>query len=130
VCEAALATLVDRVRPPFDVSVPALAAALAAVDDDAWVKKCSAENAAGLAYLRRELTALGLPCVEGEANFILVKFGPKSKAIFEELQKKGYIIRPVANYGLPEYLRISVGTATQNAGLVAAIAGIAGTSSR
>lgn len=130
IAEEEMAALVDRVRPPFDVSVPALAAGLAAVDDEAWVKKCRRENAAGLAYLRLTLGAMGLECVPGEANFLLVKFGPKSKEIFDALQKKGYIIRPVANYGLPNHLRISVGTAAQNEGLVAAIAGIVGATAR
>jgi histidinol-phosphate aminotransferase len=130
VCEPEMAALIDRVRPPFDVSVPALAAALAAADDAAWVAKCHKANAEGLAYLQKELSALGLQPVAGEANFLLVHFGPRAKEIFVQLEKKGFIIRPVANYGLPEHLRISVGTSEQNVGLVAAIAGIVGTSSR
>jgi len=124
VCHAELAALVDRVRAPFNVSVPALAAAEAAIDDDAWVAMCNKENAAGLRELRAGLEKLKLACVKGEANFILVKFGPNSKEIFERLQKRGFIVRPVANYGLPEYLRISVGTREQNVGLLAAVAKI------
>ena len=126
ICASELATLVERVRPPFNVSVPALAAAQAAIGDDAWVKKCRKANAEGMKALREGLEKLGLPCTKGEANFILVKFGPKSKDIFEQLQRKGFIIRPVANYGLPDYLRISVGTSEQNAGLLAAIGEIVG----
>jgi histidinol-phosphate aminotransferase len=129
ICNKELAALVDRVRPPFNVSVPALAAALAAVDDDAWVEKCRKANTIGLIELRAGLEKLGLSCVAGEANFILVRFGPKSKEIFETLQKMGFIIRPVANYGLPDYLRISVGTPRQNAGLLAAIEKILGNNS-
>jgi histidinol-phosphate aminotransferase len=79
-----------------------------------------------MCVLRDGLAKLGLSCVDGEANFILVKFGPRAKEIFETLQKKGYIIRPVANYGLPEYLRISVGTPEQNVGLLETLGGIVG----
>jgi histidinol-phosphate aminotransferase len=124
VCNAELAALVDRVRPPFNVSVIALAAAQAAIDDEAWVAMCNKENAEGMRELRDGLEKLKLPCVKGEANFILVKFGLHSKEIFERLEKRGFIVRPVANYGLPEYLRISVGTHEQNLGLIKAISGI------
>jgi histidinol-phosphate aminotransferase len=121
ICNAELAALLERVRPPFNVSVPALAAADAAIDDEAWVRMCHMENADGMHELRSGLEKLGLKCVPSEANFILVKFGPRSAEIFDRLQKLGYIVRPVANYGLPEYLRISIGTHEQNVGLVAAI---------
>jgi histidinol-phosphate aminotransferase len=124
VCNAELASLVERVRPPFNVSVPALAAAEAAVDDEAWVRMCAKENADGMLELRVGLEKLGLKCVRGEANFILVRFGQDAMDIYDRLQKKGFIVRPVANYGLPEYLRISVGTREQNVGLVAALAKI------
>jgi histidinol-phosphate aminotransferase len=126
ICDPELAALIERIRPPFDVSVPALAAARAAIGDESWVRKCRKRNAEGMLVLREGLGKLGLVCVKGEANFILVKFGPRSKEIFEELQKKGYIIRPVANYGLPEYLRISVGTPEQNAGLLEALGVVVG----
>ncbi len=116
-----LAGFINRVRPPFNVSVPALAAALAAVDDDEWVEKCRCANAAGLVELREGLEALGLACVKGEANFILCRFGADAMSIYDKLQARGWIVRPVKNYGLPEYLRISVGTEAQNAGLVAAV---------
>jgi histidinol-phosphate aminotransferase len=122
ICEPEMVALFNRVRPPFNVSVPALAGALAALDDDAWVEKCRTENAAGLAQLRAGLDKLGLSWTPGEANFILVKFGPDSMDIFQKLQTAGYIIRPVKGYGLGDYLRISVGTREQNAGLLAAIA--------
>lgn len=116
-----LAELVNRVRPPFNVSVPALAAALAAVDDEEWVEKCHMLNAAGLAQLREGLCEMGLECVNGEANFVLVRFGASAMDIFAKLQQKGWIVRPVRNYGLPEYLRISVGTPEQNAGILDAL---------
>jgi len=116
-----LAALLNRVRPPFSVSVPALAAALAAIDDDEWVAKCRAANTEGLAQLRSGLEGMGLACVRGEANFVLVRVGPNAMEIFNKLQGMGWIIRPVGNYGLPDYLRISVGTSEQNAGLLAAL---------
>ncbi|MFA5256772.1 MAG: histidinol-phosphate transaminase [Opitutales bacterium] len=120
-CAPEMAALLDRVRPPFSVSVPALAAGLAAIDDDEWVLKCRVENTAGLAQLRAGLEELGLSCVDGEANFVLVKVGPEAMGIFQKLQGMGWIVRPVKNYGLPDYLRISVGTREQNAGLLVAL---------
>lgn len=129
IADPEMISLINRVRPPFDVSVPALAAGLAAIDDEDWVAKCSAENTRELAKLREGLAALGLECVSGEANFVLVRFGPDSAKIFQTLQQMGYIVRPVANYGLKDYLRISVGTPDQNAGLLAAVARVLGRSS-
>jgi histidinol-phosphate aminotransferase len=128
VCEAEMAALLERVRPPFCVSVPALAAALAAVDDQGWVEKCRLANKEGLATLQSGLEALGIPCVKSEANFILARFGKDSAQINDKLQRAGFIVRPVANYGLPDYLRISVGTAAQNAGFLKALGTILGAS--
>jgi histidinol-phosphate aminotransferase len=105
--------LLQRVRQPFNVNALAAAAATAALDDDAFVTRCRRENAAGLVQLASGFKALGLEYVAGHGNFQLVKVGD-GVAVFDALQRKGVITRPVKGYGLAEWLRVSVGTAAQN----------------
>lgn len=112
-----LIALVQRARQPFNVSAVAAAAATAALDDEAFVLKCRAANAAGLAQLGDGFRKLGLEFVPGQGNFLLVRVGDGA-AVFEALQRRGIITRPVKPYGLPEWLRISVGTTEQNARLL------------
>ncbi len=115
-----LATLLNRVRPPFNVSVPALAAALAALDDDEWVAASRKANREGLEQLAEGLAGLGLAFVPSEANFLLIRFA-EADLVYQQLQTKGLIVRPVRGYQLPEYLRISVGTPAQNQRLLDAL---------
>lgn len=110
--------LLQRVRQPFNVSAVATAAATAALDDEAFVARCRRENAAGLACLAAGFKELGLEHVAGHGNFQLVRVGD-GVAVFEALQRRGVITRPVKGYGLPEWLRVSVGTPAQNERLLA-----------
>jgi histidinol-phosphate aminotransferase len=91
----------------------AAAAAIAALDDHEFVEKCRRENAAGRVVLGEGFRRLGLPFVPGGGNFLLVKVGDGA-AVFAALQARGIITRPVKPYGLPEWLRITVGTRAQN----------------
>ena len=116
-CSAELVALLNRVRQPFNVNAIAQAAALAALDDREFVEKCARENRAGLVQLENGCRALGLDVVPSVANFMLVKVGDGSRT-FERLQAKGVIVRPVNSYGLPEWIRVTVGTRTQNARLL------------
>ena len=110
---AELCALLNRVRQPFNVNAIAQAAAIAALDDDAFAQKTARENRAGLAQLERGCTELGLEFVPSVANFMLVRVGD-GMGVFDALQKKGVIVRPVKSYGLPEWIRITVGSHEQN----------------
>lgn len=110
---AEMASLLNRVRQPFNVNALGQAAAIAALDDRDFVAKCASENRAGLKQLEDGFKVLGLEIVPSVANFVLVKVGDGA-AVFAELQKRGVIVRPMRPYGMPEWLRITVGTPAQN----------------
>ena len=112
--DAAVINLLNRVRHPFNVNAPALAAAEAALDDVDFLARSYALNSAGMAQLAAGLSALGVDGVPSKGNFLLAKVGDAAR-INTELLKRGVIVRPVVNYGLPEFLRVSVGLAGQNA---------------
>lgn len=115
-----LASLLNRVRHPFNVSSIALAAAAAALDDHDFVERSREANRLGLKQLEEGLAALGLDFTHSEANFILVRV-KNAATVNQELQKKGLIVRPLKAYGLSEHLRISVGTSAQNKRLLDAL---------
>jgi histidinol-phosphate aminotransferase len=110
---AEIAVLLNRVRQPFNVNAIAQAAAIAALDDREFTEKCARENRAGMAQLEAGFRALGVEVVPSVANFILAKVGDGAR-VFEALQRCGVIVRPLKPYGMPEWLRITVGTRTQN----------------
>jgi len=120
-----LAALLNRVRQPFNVNAIGQAAALAALDDVAFADRARTENAAGLVQLAEGFRRLGLEYVPSVANFILVKVGDGAKT-FDALQRRGLIVRPVKSYSLPEWLRITVGTAAQNERLLTTLATVLG----
>jgi histidinol-phosphate aminotransferase len=120
---AAMAALLDRVRQPFNVNAIAQAAATAALDDQDFRAACILGNRAGMRRLEKGFTDLGLQWVPSQANFILVRVGDGT-GTFEALQRRGVIVRPVASYGLPEWLRVTVGTPEQNGRLLAALAAV------
>ncbi len=113
-----LAAALNAVRPPFNTGNVAQAAALAALEDKAFVDTSREVNCTGQAQLAEGFRELGLESVPSEANFTLVRFD-RAESIAAGLQRKGIIVRPVANYGLPDYLRISIGTEAQNNRLLA-----------
>ncbi|MHB8914260.1 MAG: histidinol-phosphate transaminase [Thiobacillus sp.] len=110
---AALIDLLNRVRHPFNVNLVAIVAAVAALDDADFLARSNALNRAGMAQLVHGVTALGLTHVPSKGNFLLVKVDDAAR-VNTELLQRGVIVRPVANYGLPEFLRVSVGLAVQN----------------
>lgn len=112
-----LAAQLNSVRPPFNTSNLAQQAARAALADTEWVAKSRATNAAGLQQLGAGFAKLGLEAVPSAANFILVQV-PQAEEAYDALQRQGVIVRPVAGYGLPQHLRVSVGTEPQNARLL------------
>jgi histidinol-phosphate aminotransferase len=110
---AEMAGLIDRVRQPFNVNAIAQAAATAALDDQGFRDMTVRETRAGLRRLEAAFAALGLEFVPSQANFILVKVGD-SVRVFEALQRRGVIVRPLKGYDMPEWIRVTVGTAEQN----------------
>ena len=116
-----LIAVVQRARQPFNVSALATTAAIAALDDHEFVDRCFRANRAGMAQLEAGLKKLGIEFVPGTGNFLLAKVGDAA-GIFGALQKRGIITRPVKPYGLPEWLRFTVGTPAQNERLLGALA--------
>jgi len=105
--------LLHRVRQPFNVNAMGLFAAEAALGDAEHVEHTRRMIQEGLAYLGREFDALGLHYVPSVTNFILVKVG-RGRDIFASLQREKAIVRPMDGYGLPEYVRVTVGTRREN----------------
>jgi histidinol-phosphate aminotransferase len=116
-----LAALLDRVRQPFNVNAVAQAAAEAALDDQEFARNCVDETRRGLRRLEAGFSELGLQFIPSEANFILARVGDGAR-VFDALQRRGVIVRPVANYGLPEWIRVTAGTAEQNERLLRELA--------
>lgn len=124
VSQPALTDVLNRVRSAFNTSTLGQAAALAALDDLAFIDQAYAVNRAGQTQLAAALDALGLRYIPSQGNFILVKVGDDAKAgarVNLALLQRGVIARPVDNYGLPQWLRISVGTEAENATCIAAL---------
>jgi len=112
----------NRVRQPFNVNHLALVAAVAALDDDAFIHKSREMNAAGLRQLGDGFRNLGLEFIPSFGNFITVRVGD-AKRVYAELLAKGVIVRPIAGYGMPEHLRVTVGLPAQNARFLEALGG-------
>jgi histidinol-phosphate aminotransferase len=108
----------------FPVNLLAQIAGEAALRDRAFLEKTVAVNAEGRRQLVRELERLGIPTVPSQTNFILARIGPRAKQVYEELLKRGVIVRPCAGYDLPEYLRITIGDRSQNDRLIATLAAV------
>ncbi len=120
IAQPALTDLLNRVRHPFNVNSLAQAAALAALGDAAFLAQSDELNRSGMQALEQGFERLGLPCVASKANFVLVKVGAGAR-VYQELLKRGVIVRPVTNYGLPEWLRVTVGLPQENARFLEAL---------
>ncbi len=116
--------LLNRIRQPFNVNSLAQAAAIAALADVEFLKKCYELNRAGYAQLTQAFNQMGLKYLPSSGNFVLVKVGDTPNAgatVNLELLKAGVIVRPVGNYGLPEWLRISIGLPQENEAFIVAL---------
>ncbi|WP_257446864.1 histidinol-phosphate transaminase [Archangium lipolyticum] len=121
VMDAKLAGYLQRTRMPFNLTIPAQMAGLAALDDVEHVRRTRELNGEGLSFYETELPKLGARLTKSRANFVLADFGRPAVALYESLLRKGVIVRPVAGNGYPTSLRISVGTREENARCVAAL---------
>jgi histidinol-phosphate aminotransferase len=113
IAQPELTDLLNRVRHPFNVNSLAQAAAVAALGDEEFLARSYDVNRQGMAQLVAGFDSLGLAHVPSYGNFVLVKVGAAAR-VYAELLKRGVIVRPVANYGLPEWLRITVGLPEEN----------------
>lgn len=118
---AEIIDIMNRVRSPFNVNAPALAAGIAAISDRLYLRDMRGMNEVERTRVSEAITALGYDVVPSHANFVLVKFGASAAAVNSHLASNGLIVRDVTGYGLPEYLRISIGTAEENTLLLAAL---------
>lgn len=116
-----IADLLNRVRQPFNNNALALAAATAALQDRAYLQQSVRINSAGMQQLTQAFAELGLNWIPSVANFVTVDFKRPAQVIYEALLRKGVIVRPVANYELPNHLRISIGTEAENQFFIAAL---------
>jgi histidinol-phosphate aminotransferase len=114
--------LMQRVRQPFNVNAVAQAGALAALSDARHIHRTKAMTRRGLAYLERELQKLKLEFVPSCTNFVLVNVGDGGK-VFRGLQQRGVIVRPMAGYKLPAWVRVTVGLPEENRRFIAALKG-------
>jgi histidinol-phosphate aminotransferase len=113
-----VAELLGRLRQPFNVNLPGQAAAAAALRDHAHLQRSLALNRTEMTRVVEALAGIGLRSIPSVANFLCVEFGDRSGAVYEGLLRRGVIVRPVANYGLPRHLRITIGTAQENSRLL------------
>ncbi len=119
-----VADLLNRVRQPFNTNMLAQAAALGALDDAEHLQRSVAVNNEGKAWLQAEFDRLGLDYLPTMGNFISINMKREAAPVYDALLHQGVIVRPVANYQMPEYLRVTIGTAEQNRRLVEALTGV------
>jgi histidinol-phosphate aminotransferase len=110
----------EKIRQPFNTNALAQAAALAALEDREHFERTRTNNRIGLRFYESSFQQLGIECVPSVTNFILAKVGD-GQHVFSELQKRGVIVRPMGLYQLPAWIRISIGTPTENARCITAL---------
>ncbi|MDE2423578.1 MAG: histidinol-phosphate transaminase [Betaproteobacteria bacterium] len=106
--------LINRVRQPFNVNQLALVAAEAALHDKDFLDKTRAINQAGLLQLENACRTFDLSFIPSVGNFLAIKIGDNALEVYQQLLKRGVIVRPIANYHMPNYLRVSVGLPEEN----------------
>ena len=113
-----LSKYVQKVRMPFNVSSIGLVGAAAAMGDKAFIKKSIAVNKKGMKVMTQFYKKIAVPFLPSQGNFLLINtrqgFGMDGMQVFQECLKLGVIFRPITNYGMPEWLRVTIGTDSQN----------------
>jgi len=115
-----VAELMNRVRQPFNVNHLAMVAACAALDDGEFIARARSVNAQGMEELERGFRRLGLDYIPSRGNFITVHV-PGAKSVYDKLLRDGVIVRPIAGYGLPDHLRVTIGLPEHNERFLAAL---------
>lgn len=122
VSSAAFADLLNRARQPFNVNSLAMAASMAALEDDDYVTESVALNRAGMAQMTEGLTALGYDFIPSAGNFVAFDSAEPGDGLFQRMLHEGVIVRPIAEYGLPNHVRVSIGLASENERFLAVLA--------
>jgi histidinol-phosphate aminotransferase len=117
-----VADMLNRVRQPFNVTIPGLAGAEAAIGDVEQVQRAVHVVEEGMRQLQDGLPPLGVKLFPSAGNFVLADVGINGTEVYEQLLRHGVIVRPVAGYGLPRCLRITIGTTAQNDRLIRSLA--------
>jgi len=117
----AIANLLNRVRHPFNVNLVAQVAALAALDDHAHLDKSIRRNHEGMFQLLTGISRLGLDSIESAGNFLTLDTGRSGVEVYNALLQEGVIVRPLANYGMPRHLRVTIGSSDENARFLEAL---------
>src|ERR1700730_16439905 len=125
-CPPAIADVLNRMRGPFNVAAPALAAGVAAVEDVVAIERARAHNERWHGWFSERLAALGIPLTPSAGTFLLARFpdspSKNADAAFAFLQSRGILVRQMGGYGLPQYLRITIGTGAEMERVAAVIA--------
>ena len=109
-----VAGYINRVRQPFNVNSMAMTAGIAALADQDFINETVAVNKKGMGLWQQALSMLGLSWIPSQGNFLCVDMGREAMPIFNALLREGVIVRPVAGYGMPNHLRISIGSDAEN----------------
>jgi histidinol-phosphate aminotransferase len=130
IAAAPVAELMNRVRPPFNCNNLALAGAVAALEDQEFLARSHASNRAGMAKIREGLEDLRLPYIPARGNFIPFRAtregGATAADIHQGLLRQGVIVRPLAGYQMPDWLRVTIGTSAENARFLEALCKVIG----
>jgi len=108
-----IADIINRVRQPFNVNSVAQAAAAASLEDDEFVERTRALNQAGMLQITRGLKELGLDYIPSSGNFVSFRLA-NAQEVYQRLLQSGVIVRPIAAYEMPDYLRVSIGLFSEN----------------
>ncbi len=114
VSQPGIADILNRVRQPFNVNTLALFAATAALDDQEHIEKGVTHNARAMRLYERTLQSMKLNYIPSAGNFISIDMGRTAAPLYDALLRQGVIVRPVANYAMPNHLRITLGTEQEN----------------
>ncbi len=121
VAKGDLINYMERVRQPFNVNSLAQVGAMAALEDKGHLQRTRENNRRGLKYLYREMERMGLEYVPTQANFFLLNLKRDGAKVYQDLLREGVIVRPMAGYGLPRYIRVTVGLPEENKRFVTAL---------
>lgn len=117
-----MANLLNRIRPPFNVNSLALAAACAGLEDVDHVQRGVALNTGQMAVVTAAVQQMGLSFIPSVGNFVCIDVGDGAAAVYDALLHEGVIVRPVANYGMPRHLRVTLGLPDENRRFLTALA--------
>ncbi len=116
-----IADLMNRVRQPFNVNSLSLTAALAALEDEDYLRETLRLNSEGMAFLKNAFDGVGIDYIDSVGNFLTIDVGGDALPIYDALLNEGIIVRPVDVYGLPNHLRVTIGLPAENALFFAAL---------